>query len=83
MATFLKQIPQNQKRITNDKNVSSVFTMAFGSELKFTKLDSVNDAGFKTNKYNSLWSMFNLNSEKIFDSTSRLHWFSSCFSHRP
>ena len=68
MATFLKQIPQNQKRITNDKNVSSVFTMAFGSELKFTKLDSVNDAGFKTNKYNSLWSMFNLNSEKIFDS---------------
>ena len=68
MSTFLKQIPADQKRITNGKNVSSVFTMAFGSELKFTKLDSVNDAGFKTNKYNSLWSMFNLNSEKIFDS---------------
>jgi len=65
MATFLKQIQQNQKRITNDKNVSSVFTMAFGSELKFTKLDSVNDAGFKTNKYNSLWSMFNLNGGMI------------------
>tara|TARA_R110002020_G_scaffold113236_9_gene260376 strand:- start:3759 stop:4931 length:1173 start_codon:yes stop_codon:yes gene_type:complete len=68
MATFLKPIQQNKKRIVNDRNVSSVFTMAFGSELKFTKLDSVNDAGFKTNKYNSLWSMFNLNSEKIFDS---------------
>jgi hypothetical protein len=68
MATYLKEIKSDQKRIMNDKNVSSVFTMAFGSELKFTKLDSVNNAGFKTNKYNSLWSMFNLNSEKIFDS---------------
>ncbi len=68
MATFAKTITPDQKRIMYDKDVSNVFTMSFGSELKFTKLDSVNDVGFKTNKYNSLWSMFNLNSEKIFDS---------------
>ena len=68
MATFLKQIEQDKKRIINVENISNVFTMAFGSELKFTYLNSVNDAGFKTNKYNSLWSMFNLNSQKTFDS---------------
>jgi hypothetical protein len=67
MATFLKQIEQDKKRIINVENISNVFTMAFGSELKFTYLNSVNDAGFKTNKYNSLWSMFNLNSQKLFD----------------
>jgi hypothetical protein len=68
MATFLKQIEQDKKRIINVENISNVFTMAFGSELKFTYLNSVNDAGFKTNKYNILWSMFNLNSQKTFDS---------------
>ncbi len=68
MANFVKQINQDQKRIIHDKNCSDVFTMAYGSELKFTKMDSVSNAGFKSNKYNSLWSMFNLNSEKIFDS---------------
>ena len=68
MATFLKQIQQDQKRIIKDENISSVFTMAFGSELTFTYLNSVNDAGFKSNRYNSLWSMFNLNSQKNFDS---------------
>ena len=68
MATFLKQIEQDKKRIVKDESISNVFTMAFGSELKFTYLNSVNDAGFKNNKYNSLWSMFNLNSQKIFDS---------------
>ena len=68
MATFSKQIKPSEKRIVYNKDISDVFTMAYGSELKFTQLDSVNDAGFKSNKYNSLWSMFNLNSEKIFDS---------------
>ena len=68
MATYLQTIPNENKRITNTKNLSTVFTMAFGSELKFTRLDSVNDAGFNNNKYNSLWSMFNLNSEKTYDS---------------
>jgi hypothetical protein len=68
MATYLQTIPNENKRITHTKNLSPVFTMAFGSELKFTRLDSVNDAGFNNNKYNSLWSMFNLNSEKTYDS---------------
>jgi hypothetical protein len=68
MATFLKQIQEDQKRIVNEENISNVFTMSYGSELKFTYLNSVNDAGFKSNKYNSLWSMFNLDSEKNFDS---------------
>jgi hypothetical protein len=68
MATFVKQIEEDKKRIINDENISNVFTMAFGSELKFTYLNSVNDVSFKTNKYNNLWSMFNLNSQKIFDS---------------
>ena len=68
MATYLQTIPNDNKRITHTQNLSTVFTMAFGSELKFTRLDSVNDAGFNNNKYNSLWSMFNLNSEKTYDS---------------
>ena len=68
MATFSKQVKPSDKRIVYNENISDVFTMAYGSELKFTKLDSVSDSGFKTNKYNNLWSMFNLNSEKIFDS---------------
>ena len=68
MATFVKQITKDQKLIVKEENISSVFTMAYGSELKFTYLDSVNNVGFKNNKYNSLWSMFNLNSEQIFDS---------------
>ena len=55
MATFLKQIQQDQKRIIRDENISNVFTMAFGSELTFTYLNSVNDAGFKSNRYNSLF----------------------------
>lgn len=67
MATYLKQIQQDQKRIVKDENISDVFTMAFGSEIKFTYINSVNDVAFKTNKYNSLWSMFNLNSQKNFD----------------
>lgn len=67
MATFLKQIQQDQKRIIRDENISNVFTMAFGSELTFTYLNSVNDSGFTSNRYNSLWSMFNLNSQKNFD----------------
>ena len=68
MATYLKNITPDQKRIFNKTDVSNVFTMAFGSDLTFTKLDSVNNPNFKTNKYNSLWSMFNLNSQKIFNS---------------
>ena len=47
MATFLKQIQEDQKRIVNEENISNVFTMSYGSELKFTYLNSVNDAGFK------------------------------------
>ena len=67
MATFLKQIQQEQKRVVRDENISNVFTMAFDSELKFTYLNSVNDPNFKDSKYNSLWSMFNLNSQKNYD----------------
>lgn len=68
MATFLKPINIDQKRVINDVSTSDVFTVGYGGELTFSKIDSVNDAGFTSDGLNSLWSLFNLYSQKIYDS---------------
>lgn len=68
MANFSKTITNDQKRFVRDTDTSSVFTLSYGDELKFTKISSSADADFKTRGVNSVWSLLNLYSNKIFDS---------------
>lgn len=68
MASFLTKIKKEDKRILNIKDESDLYTIAYDSDFTFTKIDSRNDATFYTKGTNSVWSLLNMYSLKIFDS---------------
>jgi hypothetical protein len=68
MATFLKNI--DNRRIVNTVDESTVYTVAYDSELTFSYIASSNDPSFKTDGINSVWSLLNMYSSKIFDSVN-------------
>jgi hypothetical protein len=67
MATFLKTIEDSSKRISETIDVSNVYTMGVGDSLSFTKIDSKTNTNFYQNRYNSLWSMLGLYSDRNYE----------------
>jgi hypothetical protein len=73
MASFLKNLDDSSKQIKNVVDESTVFTVAYNGEFTMSKIASVNDASFKTDGINSVWSLFDLYSQKKFDALNNTY----------